>query len=85
MYISIHAPRVGSDFLLMIRGISLFNFYPRSPRGERPAAEITREALSPFLSTLPAWGATRISAWSNPIISKFLSTLPAWGATPNKT
>ena len=34
--ISIHAPREGSDAATNLRLVSFFNFYPRSPRGERP-------------------------------------------------
>ena len=58
------------------------NFYPRSPRGERPAVEQGEPGKNQeFLSTLPAWGATSRpqSSCSSPF--SFLSTLPAWGAT----
>ena len=34
--ISIHAPREGSDYLPEGTKVSLFDFNPRSPRGERP-------------------------------------------------
>ena len=34
--ISIHAPRVGSDKWLKAKTLTLTNFNPRSPRGERP-------------------------------------------------
>ena len=33
--ISIHAPREGSDSLARCIGVTVSNFYPRSPRGER--------------------------------------------------
>ena len=36
------------------------DFYPRSPRGERHAAILAGQDLGPFLSTLPARGATDI-------------------------
>ena len=36
----------------------IINFYPRSPRGERRLREAVNEALTEFLSTLPARGAT---------------------------
>ena len=36
------------------------NFYPRSPRGERPLTGQNRPRRTPFLSTLPARGATGI-------------------------
>ena len=35
-----------------------YNFYPRSPRGERPGRNRTMLSGTPFLSTLPARGAT---------------------------
>ena len=35
--ISIHAPREGSDNLQFYGQTAFRNFYPRSPRGERPA------------------------------------------------
>ena len=35
--ISIHAPRVGSDFNSSMPASARPYFYPRSPRGERPA------------------------------------------------
>ena len=34
-----------------------------------------------FLSTLPAWGATRVFTAFRGSVDRFLSTLPAWGAT----
>ena len=34
------------------------NFYPRSPRGERPQSICSSSLSVRFLSTLPAWGAT---------------------------
>ena len=62
-FISIHAPRVGSDMIAMqLAGVQV-DFYPRSPRGERPLQSICSSSLSVrFLSTLPAWGATRAIA-----------------------
>ena len=57
------------------------NFYPRSPRGERPEKVAVGEITLKFLSTLPARGAT--PSWSRFFsLSIFLSTLPARGATP---
>ena len=35
--ISIHAPRVGSDFILFPSTVHPSNFNPRSPCGERPS------------------------------------------------
>ena len=45
--ISIHAPREGSDYKSFVNSHgSLTNFYPRSPRGERPRCT-TRRPASP--------------------------------------
>ena len=56
--ISIHAPREGSDQSASGAFCSSTNFYPRSPRGERPSARLPRGRTAEFLSTLPARGAT---------------------------
>ena len=56
--ISIHAPREGSDGLGRQDGDPHPHFYPRSPRGERPASRTERAGIPSFLSTLPARGAT---------------------------
>ena len=80
--ISIHAPREGSDLGKPREACALPDFYPRSPRGERPyllyAPDLSR---AQFLSTLPARGATkrRSRIRARPLL--FLSTLPARGAT----
>ncbi len=78
--ISIHAPREGSDRLIDAGGLVQQNFYPRSPRGERPPPPARPTASQAFLSTLPARGAT-CRAWSATAGLRFLSTLPARGAT----
>ena len=78
--ISIHAPREGSDLDACIAAHANYDFYPRSPRGERRAVGLTPAAFVGFLSTLPARGATdryhRVGG-----LTIFLSTLPARGAT----
>ena len=56
------------------------NFYPRSPRGERPKDVLAAAFLPKFLSTLPARGAT-VSTILFAELEIFLSTLPARGAT----
>ena len=57
--ISIHAPREGSDRPQAPGdGEIACNFYPRSPRGERPDATACKVTEILFLSTLPARGAT---------------------------
>ena len=56
--ISIHAPRVGSDFASCSGHPDVLHFNPRSPCGERrlPARILT--TFLRFQSTLPVWGAT---------------------------
>ena len=61
---------------------SIVNFYPRSPRGERPMYHQASGVPAGFLSTLPARGATS-SSTSIHRPKLFLSTLPARGATPD--
>ena len=56
--ISIHAPREGSDPRPIQGPVPVLNFYPRSPRGERPDAATRPRRHKRFLSTLPARGAT---------------------------
>ena len=56
--ISIHAPREGSDPSIFPPFWAAVHFYPRSPRGERLAELGTNSIYEPFLSTLPARGAT---------------------------
>ena len=79
--ISIHAPREGSDLLPTGNCGLMQNFYPRSPRGERPRKADVYLADEKFLSTLPARGATFDPHFLLVIIAQFLSTLPARGAT----
>ena len=57
-HISIHAPRMGSDFCFLGFLVLLWNFNPRSPHGERHAPETGLVICTTFQSTLPAWGAT---------------------------
>ena len=78
--ISIHAPREGSDKLIAILTALRQNFNPRSPRGERHLVNIIILRKNLFQSTLPARGATKVSAAGRPVL-KFQSTLPARGAT----
>ena len=56
--ISIHTPREGSDQLVDHLHQRHYHFYPHSPRGERPMARCWNPLQKPFLSTLPARGAT---------------------------
>ena len=59
-FISIHAPRVGSDHPRSPTSVPFQNFNPRSPCGERPRVRKTVFPKSLFQSTLPVWGATEI-------------------------
>ena len=59
--ISIHAPREGSDEHLPVEIKQKFDFYPRSPRGERRVFWFQDAGFRAFLSTLPARGATKNS------------------------
>ena len=56
--ISIHAPRVGSDFERVHKLHTVHNFNPRSPCGERQLPVIEERLRAIFQSTLPVWGAT---------------------------
>ncbi len=79
--ISIHAPRAGSDRCRQARRLSaMYNFNPRSPCGERPAALSAATAEGVFQSTLPVRGATKVSSDCRPELL-FQSTLPVRGAT----
>ena len=79
--ISIHAPRVGSDWFRDGVNAAIGNFNPRSPCGERPFSGLFLCRLDMgFQSTLPVWGATGSSKIAATII-RFQSTLPVWGAT----
>jgi len=60
-YISIHAPRGGSDLLRSYISARRTHFNPRSPRGERRSSSRNKNLLFGFQSTLPAGGATRQS------------------------
>ena len=57
LVISIHAPREGSDWSGHGRGSKQKDFYPRSPQGEGPRAEIEQALETRFLSTRPPGGA----------------------------
>ena len=81
--ISIHAPREGSDGprLTTCASSSLY-FYPRSPRGERPAkTPIGSTCCGNFYPRSPR-GERRGAAYGPAFYDLFLSTLPARGATP---
>ena len=57
-YISIHAPRVGSDLNKSRLRAKSAHFNPRSPCGERQKMGAAKTPGHGFQSTLPVWGAT---------------------------
>ena len=61
--------------------ISLNDFNPRSPDGERRRQIFTVPKSQRFQSTLPGWGATLSLSISARCSRIFQSTLPGWGAT----
>ena len=56
--ISTHAPRTGSDFLLLKKSLQKIHFNPRSPHGERLTRMQSPTFCRAFQPTLPARGAT---------------------------
>ncbi len=56
--VSIHAPRVGSDWSPYYTPSAARGFNPRPPSGERPAGSGNPAVSSTFQSTPPEWGAT---------------------------
>ena len=56
--VSIHAPRVGSDIITLLRLLPIRCFNPRSPCGERRRLWLYLLCQCTFQSTLPVWGAT---------------------------
>ena len=56
--ISIHAPLTGSDLRYVALVLSLQDFNPRSPYGERPGINVDFNGNRLFQSTLPLRGAT---------------------------
>ena len=78
--ISIHAPREGSDRQRRADRRHPDNFYPRSPRGERPTAHPSCRQTRYFYPRSPR--GERPAPPSLPLGAvSFLSTLPARGAT----
>ena len=59
IYISIHAPRVGSDDILQLPFLSLSNFNPRSPCGERPSAQESTEGQREYFNPRSPCGERR--------------------------
>ena len=76
-------PARGATWSPNSSAISICDFNPRSPRGERPETVSLVEFARQFQSTLPARGATGIFRTAD-VIVLFQSTLPARGATSDQ-
>ena len=82
IFISIHAPRVGSDNGRMAVFLQIRHFNPRSPCGERHIRGGIINATHVYFNPRSPCGERRVKfqlianyGW------KFQSTLPVWGAT----
>ena len=78
--ISIHALLAESDAVHIGPNVGRYDFYPRSPCGERPGPNERSFVLCPFLSTLSLRRAT-LRCWAPPTPGPFLSTLSLRRAT----
>ena len=79
--ISIHAPRMGSDYAPLICFNVCSIFQSTLPGwGATFSKSTRRKTMTKFQSTLPGWGAT-CARCSRASRSPFQSTLPGWGAT----
>jgi len=81
IYISIHAPRAGSDLSISKKTSPVKHFNPRSPGGERPVYDSYTFLVYGYFNPRSPGGERRCSL---PIISismLFQSTLPGRGAT----
>ena len=66
-YISIHAPRVGSDISASCGTLDRKIISIHAPRvGSDNQPDKSNKLVGLFLSTLPAWGATSVPHWSIP-------------------
>jgi len=79
--ISIHAPRVGSDFSKATIRFSWSHFNPRSPCGERPALRLQDDGTAPISIHAPRVGSDCAIQDLRKYKLLFQSTLPVWGAT----
>ena len=69
--ISIHAPRMGSDYIFVGSTRDCTNFNPRSPHGERRCLHFCLRNTVLFQSTLPAWGATWLASFEEEEVGYF--------------
>ena len=80
LYISIRAPRVGSDPTRGRRGRSAINFNPRSPCGERQREDVHARAIAISIRA-PRVGSDVAVSFLDAVPRRFQSALPVWGAT----
>ena len=78
--ISIHAPRMGCDFIYNRRTPQGNHFNPRTPYGVRLTECAFVTVGNKFQSTHPVWGATWLIVLYTGM-RPFQSTHPVWGAT----
>ena len=79
-FISIHAPRGGSDSWAVWAVFTTSYFNPRSPWGERQIRLFTISTFVHFNPRSP-WGERRRRNFLKIIVKEFQSTLPVGGAT----
>ena len=84
-HISIHALREEGDIAIIVEVIFEPDFYPRPPRGGRPASGQIIQIFFLFLSTPSARRATPVVFLKEKEISIFLSTPSARRATPGSS
>ena len=79
--ISIHAPRVGRDILVLLRVVGVCLISIHAPRvGRDVTVRVRTVTAMAFQSTRPVWGATQIIC-DILLAHLFQSTRPVWGAT----
>ena len=81
LYISIHAPRTGSDFLSKYTAYAACHFNPRSPHGERLLASLCDLPFVVNFNPRSPHGERRFIPTTTERLLSFQSTLPARGAT----
>ena len=81
LIISIHAPRTGSDCMILPGAIDGGDFNPRSPHGERPYSPPKNGGLKDISIHAPRTGSDDATPSASAARPAFQSTLPARGAT----
>ena len=77
--ISIHVPREGDDGVSLMVWLFALYFYPRPPRGGRPAKAVPIAPATEFLSTSPARGTTHSVMLCQPLFANFYPRPPRGG------